>query len=230
MFELPEELRRKGWKRPYVITEFGPRGHWQARKTSWGVPIEETSTEKESHYFGAYEHAVQNQPLCLGSYVFYWGSLHEKTHTWYGMFLFDGSRLGAVDAMTYAWSGKWPANRAPRIGPDKIQAGIAGEKKKSSEPPIVSPGVKLAAVVDATDPDGDPLDVEWDLRLDVADNPNVGGDEEPPTPSIEGAVISAEKNEAIVEIPSEPGDYRLFVYVRDGRGSAATANMPIRAE
>ena len=87
----------------------------------------------------------------------------------------------------------------------------------------------MSCEVDASDPEGDPLRIEWDLRLDVADNPGVGGDFEEPTPPIAGAVIESKDRRAIIRLPEQPGSYRLFVYVRDGNGSAATANVPLRA-
>jgi hypothetical protein len=33
----------------------------------------------------------------------------------YGMFLESGERTEAVNVMQYAWTGRWPANRAPRV-------------------------------------------------------------------------------------------------------------------
>jgi hypothetical protein len=33
-----------------------------------------------------------------------------------------------------------------------------------------------------------------------------------------------------VRAPSEPGFYRLFVYVHDGNGNAGHANIPFRVE
>ncbi len=120
MLTMPEDVARNRWARPYLVTEFGPRGHWQVPKTAWRMPIEDTSTEKAEFYVKAYRHAIQGRPQCLGSYTFLWtGRHHEKTHTWYPMFLPDGSPTGAVDAMTFAWTGQWPANRCPRIGAEK---------------------------------------------------------------------------------------------------------------
>jgi hypothetical protein len=29
-----------------------------------------------------------------------------------------------------------------------------------------------------------------------------------------------------IAAPTEPGRYRLYVYIRDGKGSATTANVP----
>ena len=40
---LPKRLADAGLNRPYVITEFGPPGPWEVRKTSWGAPVEPTS-------------------------------------------------------------------------------------------------------------------------------------------------------------------------------------------
>ncbi|MGA2255216.1 MAG: glycoside hydrolase family 2 TIM barrel-domain containing protein [Thermoguttaceae bacterium] len=228
MMSLPEEVKRQGWTRPYVVTEFGPRGHWEVGKTPWGIPIEDDSTTKAELYQRAYQHAVAGQGACLGSYVFLWGQKQEKTHTWYGMFLPDGSPLGAVDAMTYNWTGNWPANRCPRIGAGKVS--VVAEGPTDTRQHTFAPGTKLKCAVDAADPDGDPITVRWDLRIDIADNPRTGGDREEPTPPIAGAVLSAGGNESVVQLPAKPGKYRIFAYVYDPKGRAATANVPILAK
>ena len=136
----------------------------------------------------------------------------EKTHTWYGMFLADGSRTASIDVMTRLWTGRDPANRCPRVS--RITATLDGDLYRAS--------------VTATGFDFDPLDITWDLRPDVADNPNVGGDREDPALPIANAIGCAEGPTAEFRLPIREGNYRLFVYVRDGHGNAATANLPLR--
>lgn len=65
------------------------------------------------------------------------------------------------------------------------------------------------------------------MRVDVSDNPSTGGGRESPSAPIEGAVLSAAGNEAVIQAPTTPGNYRIIVYVRDPGGKAATANVPI---
>jgi len=190
------------------VTEFGPRGHWEVAKTPWGLPIEDTSTEKAAFYEKAYAHAVAGQPACLGSYVFLWGQKQEKTHTWYGMFLPDGTLLDTVDAMTHSWSGKWPTDRAPQI--HAIDVTVQGRTARCK--------------VVAADPENGPLEITWDVRKDVSDNPSTGGDREPPS----SALATASGASAELALPAEPGNYRVFVYARDRGGKAATANRAIR--
>jgi hypothetical protein len=225
MLTLPEDVAREGWTRPYLVTEFGPRGHWQVPRTPWHLPIEDTSTEKAQFYRQAYEHAVVGRPQCLGSYVFHWGQHHEKTHTWYGMFLEDGSRTEAVDVMSFLWSGKWPANRAPRIGAGRIA--VRTDDPETHDSAAFRPEAIVHCRVDASDPDLDPLEIHWDLRHDVSGNPNTGGDREEPAPPLEGLVRSAAGDSAVFQLPAAEGPYRIFVYVRDGHGNAATANYPL---
>jgi hypothetical protein len=219
MLTLPEDVAAEGWDKAYLITEFGPRGHWQVQKTSWKVPLEDTSSEKADFYERAYRHAVLGQPRCLGSYVFHWGQHQEKTQTWYGMFLEDGSRTESIDRMTFLWSSKWPANRSPKVSPIQI----------SRPADAIPAGSTIELTVVASDPEGDALEIEWEMRPDVADNPNVGGDKEPPSAPIPGVVLAQKGSKATLKVPETPANYRVFVYVRDGHGNAATANLPIKA-
>jgi hypothetical protein len=74
-----------------VITEFGPPGPWEVRKTSWGAPVEPTSTEKAKIYLRNHSGAIAAESAqCLGSYAFLWGHKQEATATWFGMFLPSG--------------------------------------------------------------------------------------------------------------------------------------------
>ena len=47
---------------------------------------------------------------------------------------------------------------------------------------------------------------------------------------IPGLLAPPDAAETTLTAPSEPGAYRLFVYVYDGAGSAAHANIPFYVE
>ena len=69
------------WNGPHVITEWGVNGPWEAQLTSWGAPIEETSTKKAEQIVQRYQDYIA--PLknenSLGSFIFYWGQKNEVT-------------------------------------------------------------------------------------------------------------------------------------------------------
>jgi hypothetical protein len=88
----------------------------------------------------------------------------------------------------------------------------------------------LRCSVDAVDPDGDKVAYYWDLRPDVSGNKAGGGDFEASSAPIAGAVVKTAKNEALIQLPPKEGNYRIFVYVVDGKKSAATANLPIQVK
>ncbi len=213
---LPGRYRDAGAKKPYVLTEFGPPGNWEVPKTEWNAPIEPTSTEKAEFYRRSYEQGVLAAPgLALGSYVFNWGFKMEATATWFGMFLDDGARLGAVDTMTELWSGSIPKDLAPTVEPLVI------ENKSRLDP---GAPVRVRAVI--ADPEGEAIRVRWVLRRESGDYAT-GGDFRPMPLEIEGAVLEGRTDGARIRMPVDPGPYRLYVYAYDMAGNAATANVPL---
>ncbi|MFZ4508262.1 MAG: glycoside hydrolase family 2 TIM barrel-domain containing protein [Fimbriimonas sp.] len=214
---IHERYTKQGGTKPYILTEFGPPGPWESESTSWQRPIELSSTDKEGWYEKAYRLNVTDHPnLCLGAYAFIWGNKQESTATWFGMFLHDGSRLGPVDVMQKLWTGKSPANACPRI-----------EQMKVTGDTQADPGDSINVSLKATDPEGDPLKVTWTLS---ADSGTIGlnGDKEDVPDVVEGAISAATPTSAKVTMPKVPGPYRLFAVVRDSKGGAAVANVPLR--
>jgi hypothetical protein len=216
---LVERYRKAGGTKPIILTEFGPPGVWEVGKNEWGSAAEPTSTEKARFYRKSYDGAVLAAPgLTLGSYAFAWGHKVEATATWYGMFLPDGSMLGAVDAMTEAWSGKPPANRAPEVRSFEV----VGSPKRQ-------PGDIVVVKGDFTDPEGAQLKTEWVLRRESQDYA-AGGDYRRLPREMKGAIVESSASSARVRMPEYPGPYRLFVSVFDSGGSAATASVPLLVE
>ena len=218
---LPQRLAEFGWDRPYIVTEFGAKGPWESEKTPWGAAIEPTSTEKAAYFAANYSKSIAaDRGKCLGSYVFYWGSKTEETPTWFGMFLPTSERTATIDAMTYAWSGKWPEHRSPSISPIHCSARE------------FAVGDTIRASVQTEAPGGATLVTSWTIRLEGRVKGYAGqGEKAEPEVRPEGIKNSDKTGTAIeFKAPSSPGNYRLFATVRDSYGNAAVANIPFRVK
>lgn len=212
-------LKSLGWEKPFLITEYGPSGHWEAAKTSWGAPLEPTANEKAATYYATLQAMTENREgLCLGGYAFLWGSKQETTPTWYGLLLASGEKLPAVDALTRIWTGRWPVNRCPKIESLRLENGSRSVKA----------GERSKVVAKASDRDGDSLSYEWSLLAESRDIRR-GGDAETVPPSFSEALEKGAGSECALTFPSA-GAYRLFLVVRDGKGNATTANLPFFVE
>jgi hypothetical protein len=212
---LHDRLAKQHFDKPYVVTEYGPLGHWETGSTPWGAPYEQTSTQKADFLRQGYDASIGNQPNCLGGYAFVWGHKQERTATWYGMFLEDGELTQPVDVLEHEWTGRWPENRAPTIQPIQL----------NTQERVFPPSKTIKASVVADDIDDNPLTYEWIVRAESADR-RQGGDREAAPPAFPELTQGQSGPHIEFTAPENPGAYRLFVYVRDGQGSAATANVP----
>jgi hypothetical protein len=213
---LPERIKATGFTRPYIITEFGPAGYWEVGKTAWRAELEPTSTQKATTYLKNYQHSIAGQRgQCLGSYCFHWGQKQEATATWFGMFLNSGERTEAVETMQYLWTGHYPQIRCPRIV--NFETSVA-----QKELPPNSDQTAEVAVENSTPQN---LAVRWEVRDESADRRG-GGDSEHQPAAVSDCVVEAAGTHLRFRTPPSPGAYRLFVYIYDGRGNAATANVP----
>ena len=211
-----ESLPYYGWDKPYMITEWGPNGHWESPTTDWGTPIEQTSTEKAKSYKERYEMIFEDSEDCLGSYVFLWGFKQETTSTWYGLFLKDGTQTSVMDILIEKWSGKKPDNLAPELNSFTINSKNAYQSVK------VDKRTQMEVEIDAFDPNNDKLSYHIEIVPESTDTKAGGDYEEAPTAVFQKIYSTNKFN---IKVPSKSGSYRLFVVIKDGE-KGATANIP----
>lgn len=227
MGEVKEAVDQSDYKGAFMITEWGPTGWWETATTDWKAPIEQTSEEKRVVYEERYTQYIQSNPRCLGSFVFLWGQKEERTPTWFSMFVEDavdqlplkGEKTPMVEAMQRVWTGKALTETAPVI------EGMTMNAKHAIDNICVKAGETFNAQVSVIDKENEELTYVWEI-LKEATVLGFGGSYEP-RPDRVGEVMTSDKNlyEGTV---SEPGEYRLYVYVLDNTGFVSTVNVPFQ--
>lgn len=217
---LPEKIEEADWKGAYMVTEWGPTGHWECLQTDWNSSIEETSSEKAMVYKSRYEYSIEkDKNKCLGSYVFLWGQKQERTPTWYGIFTATGAESEVVDVIQYIWSGEWPQNKSPHLYSLRVN------NRKSNNNIYLKPFVTNTAKTVVADPDNDKLSYTWEI-LPEPTQLSTGGDFEASPEPVKGLITVHSAGTIEFKTPDKAGAYRLFVYVYDGHNNVATANVP----
>lgn len=254
---LGRRIREAGFKKPFILTEFGPPLHndhnkWWIGVTDFGAPQELSSTQKSKWYTGtAQKMMTEEKGRCLGFYAFTWGHKVEVTPTWFGLQLPDETPTAQVlDLAREAWGGK-VANRGPVFkaiseiyeeklaqakrenqSADKIAelADVWPVMRLSTETP--GAGEEVTAEVRAEDPDGDRLEYAWRL-LQEAGSYGVEETGLAMPPGFDDAIRAGQGTPKVRVVLPGGGVYRLYCYVFDKtadgrRKSVATACRPLK--
>ena len=220
MKEIPGLLKKFGWTKPYVFTEWGVSGYWEVPKTKWNAPFEENSSRKAALYDEKYKTLIlADSDQCLGSYVFYWGYRQETTPTWFNLLDGEGNYSEAVNVMRQYWTGRPVDNHAPRIDSLKLDG------KSFYSNISLAPGVTDTASVFADDPENDSLTIRWEVRPEAVYADYAGQGEVTPR-VVPGCITDDNKKIISFKSPSTAGAYRIYVYLYDGKKHFAAANFP----
>jgi exo-beta-1,3-glucanase (GH17 family) len=223
LFGMPEKIADSGFDDAFMVTEWGTIGYWEMEKTSWGTPVELTSSEKAEVFRRAHNEVLEQlDGQLIGSYAFLWGQKQERTPTWFGLLTESGEGTEAIDVLHSTWTGARPENRAPRVN------AILLDGKGHKDSVVLGAGKAYAASFDVADPDGDPLTYRWEVKPE-SESQKAGGDREERLPNLDGLLSATDTPETTITVPS-PGKYRLFAYAYDGQGHAAHANIPFLVE
>lgn len=216
---LAEKIRLFGWEKPYLVTEWGPNGHWEVSKTTWGAPIEQTSTEKAITYEQRYVNHIQSDSLmCLGSYAFLWGQKQETTPTWYGVFVNEHS-TEVVNVLTKLWGGVEQGFWAPQIDSFLINNQLPAASVNLHK------GVTTSIKLISTSSTKLPLNYTWELLTESIYTKS-GGDLEIKPEAIPIKVKKTADHTFTFNAPFQRGAYRLFIYLHDQDKQVAYANFP----
>lgn len=226
---IPELISGLPGSWPFMITEFGPLGHWEMPATEWGREIEEPSGLKAQGMRERMTPALTADPTgrLIGSFAFLWGQKQERTPTWYGLFTADGGHTASVDELQRFWTGEYPDDRAPLAWTITLDGLAAFDSVR------LAPGDEVPVQVEAEDPEGEALAVRWELRSEVVQRSDGGQFEvTPDSLPVQIGPLQWQDNtlQADFTAPATAGDYRLYVYLSDASGGVATANIPFLVE
>ena len=216
---VSSSLASAAWDKPWMITEYGPRGTWalsastDPKELPWGCLEEMTSTEKAEIYSKIWREDIKPKASsgCVGSFIFLWGyQTHGAVLSWYGLFDKQKNTFGGVDEITECWTGvAVPQDKqAPRIE-NRSKMTLNG-KTSGEGVSIVLNSTDNVASVEATSPGGHPLTYRWLINKEgeaLEDGSMPDG--------IEGLITDPTKADITFKAPSVKGGYRLYVFATD---------------
>ena len=213
-------LRKFNWDKPYIVSEWGVNGPFEAKKTSWKAKIEPPNGVKAEQRMRRYLQLIEkDKERCLGSYCFLWGQKQESTATWHGMFLSNGNPTEAVDVMQYCWTGEWPESRAPSI--KDISLENIGWRKDH----ILDSSTQATLNIEYNKYNNKKVIVEY-ILFPEAFSDKIGGDIQKSPDPIEFEIVKKSDTELTFISPNKKGAYRLFAYVKNEIGQSSVANIP----
>jgi hypothetical protein len=194
-----------GYNKPYIVTEAGPAGEWEVPNDANGVPDEPTDIQKRDGYLQAWNCIVGHTGVALGATLFHYGVENDFGAVWFNLTPGGEKRLSYF-AVRQAFGGAGGGNTAPVINSMTL-----------SRTTDVPAGGTITVNVNVSDPDGDALTHEFKVGGKYIDG--------------SGALVgtpSSGNGPFTVTVPERLGVWKLYDYVRDGKGNVGIETKSFR--
>ena len=208
---IDQEMKSIQLDKPFIITESGPIGPWDAKKDQFGERIDQADYEKSFQYQYHLEEALRLKGRCLGVFPFRLGDPKRKLLSWWDLTV-GKKRRDSFRVIYEHFQGKKMLNTPP------ICIGLSINK------PNVKKGENIEISVKARDREKDPLRYGikfWKIRKN---NPKSHIPE----------IIKPEKifqtSRFQIAAPTEEGMHKLIIYVYDGKGNIANRDLTFKVE
>lgn len=190
--------------RPYLVSEFGPRGYWDPRfnRATNGSQIEDTDCEKSKWFKDQWtNYIVDNRGFNIGGFAYCWHDRMEGSYTWFGL----SDHKGRLKPSYYVLKELWTKQKSDFIPTVSIEM-----------PKELIPGKEYYISTITNAPHGKHYEYEWLLLKNEY------------MASVDDIEPAENGRSVMVKIPKEPSHYRLYLYVSDGHKNVTTASAPIR--
>lgn len=206
--------------KPFYISEWGIEGPWAQEKTSWGAPIETTSTNKEKQYRENHRIFCTHYSESLGAVAFYWGQKQERTHTWFNIFDNEGRKSQVFYELQNIWTNKIDTT----IFTPQIKYMLLAGKGAMDNLIFIPNEITVAQLLFENTIDST-LQYNWEIFEEEWNYRGEGEAHKLPN-KISGCFEKIENSVATIKMPSVEGPYRIFVSVYDEFGNFSTTNTP----
>ncbi|HEV7298345.1 MAG TPA: glycoside hydrolase family 2 TIM barrel-domain containing protein [Tepidisphaeraceae bacterium] len=208
---LDGEHKRMGMTKPYLISEFGVRGEWDAPKDQNGLEIEPNDKEKYDAIATGYREWIRPQPMCLGAFVFHYGDNDDHAAVWLS------TRVAGLTRPAYwgiykAYRNREPAARFPAITSFKASQNAA---RVGQWLPIEL----------TTQGSKDALEISFRFNRRASGTTRKERDEILDLQSRGSRAAGYE-----IKVPDHPGVIKIYAYVKDKHDNLAIAQQSIVVE
>jgi cellulose synthase (UDP-forming) len=190
--------------RPYLVSEFGPRGYWDPsyNRTKNGKLIEDAEKEKAEWYKDQWTNYVSAfRGYNIGGFAYCWHDRMEGSYTWFGLTDYKSRLKPGYYALKELWASERTAVTLPSYSITMPTGIVAGKE--------------YVCTATCEEQVNNKFNYEWyllkDEYLDRVD-----------------AIEPMRDGQAIqLTVPEEPSNYRLYLYVSDDQGNVTTASAPL---
>ncbi|WP_224999914.1 glycosyltransferase [Cesiribacter sp. SM1] len=204
--------------RPYIVTEFGPKGYWHHEFGDYyndtdSLLIEVSSLSKAQWYQSQWEdHIASQKGYNLGGFAFSWRDRYEGTATWFGITDYKGRLKPAYYYLQKAFKGI-PDQQSASTTANFANITIAGPWYS------FKPGETIWLTAGVTNNYSGSLSFEWEVQEESSWK-NVT--------SIRNDFY--DKKHVEIQLPNKKSQYRVYVHAVDSAGNVVTASRPLLME